>query len=103
MEPAREIMEEALNNLKFNVPSIPIVSNITALPHTDPTILRNNLVDQITGTVRWRETMEFAKNQNTKKITELGSGKVLTGIAKRMIKDISNESFENPEDFDFFL
>ena len=103
MEPARVIMEEALNNLKFNVPLIPIVSNITALPHTDPSTLRKNLIDQVTGTVRWRETMEFAKNQGVKKITELGSGKVLTGIAKRMIKDISSESFENPEDFDSFF
>ena len=103
MEPARVIMEEALNDLKFNVPQIPIVSNITALAHTDPTILRKNLIDQVTGTVKWRETMEFAKNQGVKKITELGSGKVLTGIAKRMIKGISSESFENPEDFDSFL
>ena len=103
MEPARVIMEEALNNLKFNVPLIPIVSNITALAHTDPTILRKNLIDQVTGTVKWRETMEFAKNQGVKKITELGSGKVLTGIAKRMVKDISSESYENPEDFDAFL
>ena len=103
MEPARMIMEEALNNLKFNLPLIPIVSNITALPHTDPTILRKNLINQVTGTVRWRETMEFAKNKNVKKLIELGSGKVLTGIAKRMVKDISSESFENPEDFDGFL
>ena len=103
MQPALEIMQEALNNLKFDSPLIPIVSNITALPHTDPLTLRKNLIDQVTGTVRWRETMEFAKNQGVKKITELGSGKVLTGIAKRMIKDISCESFENPEDFDSFL
>ena len=47
--------------------------------------------------------MEFAKNQGVKKITELGSGKVLTGIAKRMVKDIFSESFENPEDFDASL
>ena len=103
MEPARVVMEEALNNSKFNVPLIPIVSNVTAMPHTDPIILRNNLIDQVTGTVRWRETMEFAKSQGIKKITELGSGKVLTGIAKRMIKDISWKSFESPEDFDDFL
>ena len=103
MQPASEIMQEALNNLKFNAPLIPVVSNITALPHTDPLTLRKNLIDQVTGTVRWRETMEFAKNQGVKKITELGSGKVLTGIAKRMIKDFTSESFENPEDFDSLL
>ena len=103
MQPASEIMQEALNNLKFNAPLIPVVSNITALPHTDPLTLRKNLIDQVTGTVRWRETMEFAKNQGVKKITELGSGKVLTGIAKRMIEDFTSESFENPEDFDSLL
>ena len=103
MQPASEIMQEALNNLKFNAPLIPVVSNITALPHTDPLTLRKNLIDQVTGTVRWRETMEFAKNQGVKKITELGSGKVLTGIAKRMVKDISSESYEDPKDFDAFL
>ncbi len=103
MQPAREIMQEALNNLRFETPLIPIVSNITALPDTEPSTLRKNLIDQVTGTVRWRETMEFAKNNDVKKIIELGSGKVLTGIAKRMIKDITYESFENPEDFGFFL
>ena len=103
MKPARLIMEEALNNLKFNAPLIPIVSNITALSHEDPMTLRKNLIDQVTGTVRWRETMMFAKNKGVKNIIELGSGKVLTGIAKRMIRDISSESFENPEDFDAFL
>ena len=102
MEPARVIMEEALNDLKFEVPLIPVVSNITALAHTDPVVLRKNLIDQVTGTVRWRETMEFAKSQGVKKITELGSGKVLIGIAKRMVKDVDNESFEDPEDFDVF-
>ena len=63
MQPAREIMQEALNNLKFDTPLIPIVSNITALPHTEPSTLRKNLIDQVTGTVRWRETMEFAKKK----------------------------------------
>jgi [acyl-carrier-protein] S-malonyltransferase len=102
MEPARVIMEEALNNLKFDAPLIPIVSNITALPHTDPTTLKKNLIDQVTGTVRWRETMEFAEKKGIKKIIELGSGKVLTGIAKRMIKDIVTINIESTEDFKNF-
>ena len=68
MEPARVIMEEALNNIKFNVPLIPIVSNITAVSHADPTILRKNLIDQVTGTVRWRETMQLANKMGIKKI-----------------------------------
>ncbi len=100
MEPARVIMEEALNSLEFNAPKIPIISNITASEHTDPIELKNNLISQVTGTVRWRETMQLANNLGIKKITELGSGKVLTGIAKRMLNNISIECFENPEDFE---
>ena len=78
---------------------IPIISNVTALPESDPIILRKNLIDQVTGTVRWRETMELAISLGIEKIIELGSGKVLTGIAKRMINHISAESYEKPEDF----
>ena len=102
MEPARIIMEEALNNLEFKTPLIPIITNITALPQEDPKTLRKNLIDQVTGTVRWRETMELAKNLNVKKITEFGGGKVLTGIAKRMIENVQADYFENPEDYKKF-
>ena len=100
MEPAGVIMEEALNNLDFKVPKIPIISNVSASDHTDPTELRKNLINQVTGTVRWRETMQFANNIGIKKIIELGSGKVLTGIAKRTLNNVSTECFENPEDFE---
>ena len=100
MEPASVIMEEALNNLDFKSPKIPIISNVSALDHTDPIELKNNLIDQVTGTVRWRETMQLANNMGIKKIIELGSGKVLTNIAKRMLNKVSTECFENPEDFE---
>ena len=103
MEPAKKVMEKALNDIEFNTPLIPIISNISATPETDPIILRKNLINQVTGTVKWRQTMDYAKNIGVKKITELGSGKVLTGIAKRMIHGISAESLENPEDFNNIL
>tara|TARA_Y100000991_G_scaffold67989_1_gene50781 strand:- start:1144 stop:2073 length:930 start_codon:yes stop_codon:yes gene_type:complete len=103
MEPARKVMEKALNDIEFKTPLIPIISNISASPETDPIILKKNLIDQVTGTVKWRQTMDFAKNIGIKKITELGSGKVLTGIAKRMLHSISAESLENPEDFNNIL
>ena len=99
MEPARTVMEEALGNIQFNSPLIPIVSNVTASPETNPIILKQNLIDQVTGTVRWRETMQLAKDVGIEKIFELGSGKVLTGIANRMIDNVSAKSFENPEDY----
>ena len=103
MRPAQIIMEEALNKLNFKTPLIPIISNINVLPENNPDILRKNLIDQVTGTVRWRETMEFAEKKGIKKIIELGSGKVLTGIAKRMIKDIVTINIENTEDFKNFI
>ena len=65
-------------------------------------ILKNNLVDQVTSTVRWRETMNFANELRVKKIIELGSGKVLTGIAKRMVKDVTAINIEVSTDFDQF-
>ena len=99
MEPARAVMEEALENIQFNTPLIPVVSNVTASPETNPIILKQNLIDQVTGTVRWRETMQLAKDLGIKKIFELGSGKVLTGIANRMIDNVSAKCFENPEDY----
>ena len=103
MRPAQIIMEEALNKLNFKKPLIPIISNVNVLPENNPDKLRKNLIDQVTGTVRWRETMEFAEKKGIKKIIELGSGKVLTGIAKRMIKDIVTINIENTEDFKNFI
>ena len=103
MKPAQIIMEKALNKLNFKTPLIPIISNVNVLPENNPDKLRKNLIDQVTGTVRWRETMEFAEKKGIKKIIELGSGKVLTGIAKRMIKDIVTINIENTEDFKNFI
>ena len=103
MRPAQIIMEEALNKLNFKTPIIPIISNVNVLPENNPDKLRKNLIDQVTGTVRWRETMEFVEKKGVKKIIELGSGKVLTGIAKRMIKDIVTINIENTEDFKNFI
>ena len=103
MQPAQLTMEEALNNLKFQQPTLPIISNINAEPETDPNKLRKNLINQVTGTVKWRETMLLAKKLGVQKITELGSGKVLTGIAKRMIENVSILNIENSADLENVL
>ena len=102
MQPAQLTMEKALNNLEFQQPTLPIISNINAEPETDPNKLRINLIDQVTGTVKWRETMLLAKKLGVQKITELGSGKVLTGIAKRMIENVSILNIENSADLKVF-
>ena len=103
MKPAQIIMENALNELIFKTPIVPIIPNVNVSPETNPDKLRKNLIDQVTGTVRWRETMKFADKQGVKKVIELGSGKVLSGIAKRMIKNVVTISIENTEDFENFL
>tara|TARA_B100001093_G_scaffold246401_2_gene235884 strand:- start:141 stop:1070 length:930 start_codon:yes stop_codon:yes gene_type:complete len=100
MEPAQSIMQEALDNLGFQKPLVPIVSNINAKSETDPIKLRENLINQVTGTVKWRETMLLANELGVQKITELGSGKVLTGIAKRMIENVNTLNIENSTDLE---
>lgn len=100
MEPAQSIMQEALDNLGFQKPLVPIVSNINAKSETDPIKLRENLINQVTGTVKWRETMLLANELGVQKITELGSGKVLTGIAKRMIENVNTLNIENSADLE---
>ena len=100
MQPAQSIMEEALNNLGFQKPLVPIVSNINAQSETDPIKLKENLINQVTGTVKWRETMLLASELGVQKITELGSGKVLTGIAKRMIENVNTLNIENAADLE---
>ena len=103
MKPAQTIMENALNELIFKTPIVPIIPNVSVSPETNPDKLRKNLIDQVTGTVRWRETMKFADKKGVKKVVELGSGKVLSGIAKRMIKNVVTISIENTEDFKNFI
>ena len=103
MKPAQIIMENALNELIFKTPIVPIIPNVNVSPETNPDKLRKNLIDQVTGTVRWRETMKFADKKGVKKVIELGSGKVLSGIAKRMIKNVVTISIENTEDFKNFI
>ena len=103
MKPAQIIMKEALNQLNFKVPIVPIIPNVSVSPENNPNKLKQYLIDQVTETVRWRETMTFAEKVGVKKIIELGSGKVLTGIAKRMIKNIDTVNIENTEDFKNFI
>ena len=102
MLPAQEIMKEALEKINFYSPLVPIVSNTTAVAENDPDKLKKNLIDQVTSTVRWRETMYFAKSLGTSRIIELGSGKILTGIAKRMLDNVTAFNIEKSSDFDQF-
>jgi [acyl-carrier-protein] S-malonyltransferase len=102
MEPAQARMEPILRALAFRVPSCPLVNNVDALAVSDPEALREGLVRQIPGAVRWQATLEFLLDQGVTTFLELGPGKVLAGLAKRQAKDrgvdVSAISLGAPED-----
>jgi [acyl-carrier-protein] S-malonyltransferase len=91
MEPARRAMEPVLGALSLAPPACPLVNNVDALPVTDPEALRQGLVRQITGAVRWEDTMKYLLGQDVTMFIELGPGKVLGGIASRMARDAGRE------------
>jgi len=83
MQPAADAMREALGGVQINAPVVPVVANVLAAPVTDPEEIRARLVEQVTGMVRWRETMTYLANQDVTSVYEVGAGRVLTGIARR--------------------
>ncbi len=87
MQPAAEVMAEALAGVTMNDPVVPLIANVTAAPVSDAATIRANLVKQVTGTVRWRESVEWMAANGVTAMIELGAGKVLTGMAKRMAPD----------------
>lgn len=97
MAPAAQTMAYALADTNIRVPCVPVVSNVTAKGVTEPSDIRRLLVDQITGLVRWRESVLWMKEQGVTEIIEIGSGKVLSGLIKRIDKDITCESVGTPD------
>lgn len=86
MAPAADAMKEALENVTMNTAKLPIIANVSVAPITDPEAIKTALIEQVTGRVRWRETMGFAADNNIDTVTEVGAGKVLTGLFKRALK-----------------
>jgi [acyl-carrier-protein] S-malonyltransferase len=103
MQPAADEMEQALGQLYLVKPALPIVANVTAAAVSDPAEIKSLLVEQVTGTVRWRESVLYMKEQGVTELLELGNGKVLTGLAKRIDKELLARSIGTPEDIDEFL
>ncbi len=102
MEPAKAHMEPILRGLAFRPPSCPLVNNVDATSVSDPDALRDGLIRQIPGAVRWQATVELLLNQGVTIFLELGPGKVLAGLAKRQAKelglDVTAFSLGTPED-----
>jgi [acyl-carrier-protein] S-malonyltransferase len=98
MQPAADAMREALAGVTVNIPAVPVVANVEAAPITDPAAIRDALVRQVTGTVRWRESVAAMAAQGVDSFYEVGSGKVLTGLVKRIAAGASAVAIGTPED-----
>jgi [acyl-carrier-protein] S-malonyltransferase len=103
MQPAADAMEAALATVTMIAPAVPLIANVTAAPTIDPDLIRRQLVEQVTATVRWRECVLALKELGVERLIEAGSGKVLAGLVKRIDKDMSALSLQTPDDIDAFL
>lgn len=98
MAPAAQEMAAALADVDIRPPSVPVICNVTAQAESDPGTIRRLLVDQVTGTVRWRESVQHLHQQGVNDVFEIGAGKVLSGLIRRIARDISTQAVEKPED-----
>lgn len=103
MAPAAEAMAEALAEVELKAPVVPLIANVTAEPVEDPETIRELLVEQVTAMVRWRESVVYLKNSDVDTLVELGAGKVLTGLARRIDPELTAVSVNSPEDIEAFL
>ena len=104
MKPAAEVMAAALETIVINSPDIPLVANVSALVGSgDPSDIRNSLVEQVTSLVRWRETVLWLSKQNISSIVEIGAGKILSGMNKRIDKELISLSIAEWNEIDEFL
>ena len=100
MQPAAEIMARAFMEVEAKDANIPIIANVLADTETNKLDIIKNLVEQVTGTVRWRETMAYMSANGVTDLVELGAGKVLSGMAKRCLKDVNSISVYTPSDIE---
>ncbi|CAK7255491.1 MULTISPECIES: ACP S-malonyltransferase [unclassified Shinella] len=103
MGPAADAMREALAGVSAKAPVVPVVANVRAAPVSDPDEIVRLLVEQVTGQVRWRETVEWFAANNVTTLYEVGSGKVLTGLARRIDKSVTGIAINTPADIDSAL
>lgn len=103
MEPAAEVMRAALAEVDLRSPVVPLVANVTAKAVSEPDAIRDLLVQQVTGMVRWRESMLYLKEQGVTQLIELGAGNVLSGLARRIDRELAATSIETPQQIEDFL
>lgn len=103
MEPAADAMAEALAEAPLANPAVPLVANVTARAVADAGTIRRQLVEQVTGLVRWRESVLFMKEQGVDKLVEIGAGKVLAGLVRRIDREIVASSVGEPAEIEALL
>ena len=103
MQPAADEMAEALAATSFNAPSVPVITNVSATPISDADQLRDQLVEQITGRVRWRETVLKMGELDVTSLVEAGTGKVLSGLVRRINREITGSSLQTLVDIEGFV
>jgi [acyl-carrier-protein] S-malonyltransferase len=103
MQPAADEMREALAGAAIAMPVVPVVANVTAKAVSDPETIRRLLVEQVTGLVRWREGVLAMKAQGVEELVEIGAGKVLTGLTKRIDRELKGQAAGTPEEIEAVL
>jgi [acyl-carrier-protein] S-malonyltransferase len=98
MQPAADVMAEALSKVQVGPPAIPLVANVLARPISDPADIVSSLIAQVTGTVRWRESVAFMATAGVDTFYEVGAGKVLSGLVKRIAEGARGTAVGTPED-----
>ena len=98
MQPAADAMAEALAKVTMHAPAVPVVANVGAAPLIDPQAIRDSLVAQVTGTVRWRECVAFMAAQGVTRFYEIGAGKVLTGLSKKNAPEATAFAINSADD-----
>lgn len=103
MQPAADAMKEALERVSLATPSVPLIANVLAAEITEPGAIKQRLVEQVTGLVRWRESVQYMKSAHVEMLVECGSGKVLSGLVKRIDKEMTGTALNTPADIEAFL
>lgn len=100
MQPAADVMAAALASVEIRPPQVPLIANVVAGPITDPDEIRKRLVEQVTGAVRWRESVEYMAGEGVTTLYELGAGRILTGLARRIERSLDAAAIGTPDEIE---
>src|SRR6056297_4045571 len=98
MQPAADAMAEALSHVNMSAPVVPLVGNVTALPESSAALIRDRLIDQVTGRVRWRESIAWMVSDGVSETWEIGAGKALSGMVKRIERSVVTRTVGTPDE-----